>query len=399
VTAVAIVLAAVAVVAVGTLVPALVSLRRAVRRLSSMETELESGRGIFADTVRREADARAEELERTLARSRADSISLLAEEERRYAEERRALVAERERAATAKLSEALTVAQQRIEQRISTWAADFERTQQSLAEELRRLGERQKKLHLDVDARIGSDTDALEAAGEEQRAALQRMREELARSASEVASAASAELEQHAAERRRALHEIADRLSRREHELTEQVGREANEAAEHLKSALADVERRHVEGLERVVSRASARYSEEVLQQFEQSARSAREDAARRLSRELDLAIERFTREAEGMIAERLTQAGDAAAARVEQRLTSLHASLDRQRDDIITALERHASESEQQMRDRLEALAADAEAERGILDARLGELSRRIDEALGRAQEKLAELESLRSS
>ncbi len=46
-----------------------------------------------------------EALERTVARVRADSLSLLAEEERRIAEERRTLVAQWEHVATAALAE------------------------------------------------------------------------------------------------------------------------------------------------------------------------------------------------------------------------------------------------------------------------------------------------------
>jgi hypothetical protein len=50
-------------------------------------------------------------------------------------------------------------------------------------------------------------------------------------------------------------------------------------------------------------------------------------------------------------------------------------------------------------LRERLEALAADTESERGVLEARLHDLSRRIDEAISKAEDRLDELaESLRS-
>jgi hypothetical protein len=42
-------------------------------------------------------------------------------------------------------------------------------------------------------------------------------------------------------------------------------------------------------------------------------------------------------------------------------------------------------TQAEQDLRRRLDTLAADAEAERAVLDARLQELARRIDEALTR--------------
>jgi len=398
VTGIAIALAVVAGLALVGLALALRALRRSLTRLASLETEIERAKGVFDEIVQREISARSDELAHTLARARADSISLLAEEERRHAEERRALVAQREREATAKLSEALTAAQARIDQRVATWTGDLERTQQSLAEELLRLSERQKRLLDEIDTRLGKDTEALEAASEDQKVALQRLREELSAAARDAATAAAAEIEQHAAERRRALHEINDRLARREQELGEQVSREANEATERLKAAMNDVERRQVEALERVVSRATARYAEDAQQQFEQAARTGREEAARRLARELDLAVERFSREAEGVISERLTHAGDAAAARVEQRLKELRVSLERQRDELVTSLEQHTSEAERTLRERFETLAANAEAERGVLDARLHELSRRIDEAVAKAQDRLGQLDALRS-
>ena len=64
--------------------------------------------------------------------------------------------------------------------------------------------------------------------------------------------------------------------------------------------ALGDVERRQVDQLQRVVARETTRYTEAASQRFDTTIRSAREESARRLSRELDLAVERFARQAEG---------------------------------------------------------------------------------------------------
>ena len=74
-----------------------------------------------------EAAEHAAELERVLARARADSVSLLVEEERRIAEERRREFAERERESTASLTEALTRTQAQVEQRLAAWAQDLDR--------------------------------------------------------------------------------------------------------------------------------------------------------------------------------------------------------------------------------------------------------------------------------
>ena len=110
--------------------------------------------------------------------------------------------------------------------------------------------------------------------------------------------------------------------------------------------------------------------------------RTAREEAARRLGRELDLAVERFAREAEGVLTERLNHVSDAAAKRVEERLARLRAGLERQRDDALQSLEERAHQ--------VEAEPARAAARRSpptprrsasVLEARLQDLARRVEE------------------
>src|ERR687895_113062 len=63
-------------------------LRDAVARQARLDADLERAEVRLREFVERESADRAAELERTLARARAESISLLAEEERRLAEER-----------------------------------------------------------------------------------------------------------------------------------------------------------------------------------------------------------------------------------------------------------------------------------------------------------------------
>jgi hypothetical protein len=261
-----------------------------------------------------------------------------------------------------------------------------EKLQEGLAAELARIEARQRHLMADVESRIGRDAEELHGEIDQQKALLARHREELAKSATEAATAAAAEMEAHAVERRRALHEVSDRLRRREADLRDLIDREGAEAAQRIQIALGDIERRQLEQLQRVVDRASARYSEAAQQQFDTTIRSAREDAARRLSRELDLAVERFAREAETVLTERLNQAGDAAASRVEERLARLRSNLERQREDALSSLEDRAHAVEASLRDRLREIAADAEAERAVLETRLIELSRRIEEQAARA-------------
>jgi hypothetical protein len=352
---------------------------RAHERL--LDRAIERGRAEFDEVVTREIATRASELEATLARARADSISQLAEEERRIAEERRRDVAERERDATARLAQQLVQAQAAVDQRVVDWQNDVEKLQQGLDVELKRIEARQRHLMAEVESKIGQDAEALQSDIEEQRTLIARMRAELKRAAEEIAEQANAELEQHAAERRHALHDVADRLRRRERDMQELIDREGGDAAQRIQLALGDIERRHIEQLQRTMSRETTRYAEAAALSFDSAIKSAREEAARRLSRELDLSVERFAREAEGVLTDRLNALTEAAAGRVEERLSRLQSALERQRDDALVSLEERAHLVESSLRDRLREIAADAESERTVLEGRLHELARRLDE------------------
>jgi hypothetical protein len=179
---------------------------------------------------------------------------------------------------------------------------------------------------------------------------------------------------------------VAERLRSRERDLQEIVEREGNDAAQRIQAALGDIERRQIEQLQRTISRETTRYSEAAALQFDTAIRGAREQAARRLSRELDLAVERFAREAEGVLSERLNHVSDAAAQRVEERLERLRSAVERQRDDALTSLEDRAHQVESSLRERLHEIATDAESERAVLELRLQELQRRLDELSSRA-------------
>jgi hypothetical protein len=363
------------------LVGCVVILRKVRARQRLLESEIERGKIAFDEVVAYEIARRAEDLQNTLARARADSLSQLAEEERRIAEERRRDVSERERDATARLGEQLLHAQAAIERRLGDWRTDVDKLQEGLVDELKRVEAKQRQLMAEVASKIGQDAEGLQGEIEEQRAFLTRLRADLKTTAEAVAQQATAELEQHGAERRHALHEVADRLRRRERDLQELVERESNEAAQRIQISIGDIERRQVEQLQRIVSRETTRYSEAAGVQFESSIKTAREEAARRLSRELDLAVERFAREAEGVLAERLKTVSDAAAQRVEERLARLRSALERQRDDALVSLEDRAHQVESSLRERLREISTDAESERAVLDARLHDLARRLDE------------------
>jgi hypothetical protein len=357
------------------------ALAAALQRSARIDAEIELAQARLRELVARETEDRAAELERVLARARADSVSLLAEQERRIAEERRKMVVESETAAGTELTAALARTQQQVEQRLQDWGQDLERAANAMRTRLIEVGQRQRQLTADAEARIGADGERLQAESEEQRDALVRLRADLQRAMEETLAEARNELDLQAADRRRALHELGERLRRREREIAETIERSEAEAVQRIQASLADVQRRQVEQLERAVARAGAGFSEEAAQQFANLIKSAREDAARRLARELERAVGAFVREAESVLAERLAHVGDAGAQRLERRLEQITSGLERQREQFVDAFQSRLAGAEDELRRRLSELAADAEAERAILEARLQELARRIDE------------------
>jgi len=349
-------------------------------RAADTEAHIAAAQARLLELVEQEAADRAAELERTLARARADSVSLLAEEERRIAEGRRTAFTDRERELVASLTEALTATQSQVSQRLADWKRDLDRAADATKERLAEMAVRQRQLLGDVSARIEADAERLAADNDAQRESVVRLRSELEKALEEMLANARTEVEGEATERRRALHELEERMRRREKELMEQIEREEVEAAQRIRAGFEDVQRRHIEQMARTVERATMTYADEATQQFAGLVKSSREDAARRLSRELDRAVETFAREAEVVLAERLAHVGDAGAQRLERRLAEAATSLERQRDEWMSALDVRIGELEHDVRRRLDELSADAEAERAVLEARLQELLRRAD-------------------
>jgi hypothetical protein len=361
---------------------AAIALRHTLVHSEQIDAHLVDAQERLRALVEREAEDRAAELERTLARARADSVSLLVEEEHKLAEDHRREFAERERAAATSLTQALTATQSQVEQRLAGWAQDLDRAAETTKLHIADLAQRQKQLVSEAELRIAADADRLAAESEELRAGLQRLRTELETSLEDALAVARGEVEAHAAERRRALHELDERLRRRERELMERIEREEVEATQRIHAGFEDVGRKQVEQLQRIVERATVTYSDDAAQQFAGLVKSSREDAARRLSRELDRAVEVFAREAEAVLAERLAHVGDAGAQRLERRLADATSALERQRDERLGALDSRMEELEAEIRRRVADLGADAEAERAVIEARLQELLRRVESA-----------------
>jgi colicin import membrane protein len=362
-----------------------VKLRHLLRGAYRVEEQLARAQARLASQIAREADERGAELERTLARARADSVSVLAEQERRIAEERRAAAAERSRTAADDLGQALIAAQQQVEVRLNAWTDDLDRAQRAVTDQLAQLAQRQKQLISEAETRIAADAERLETESEEHRAGLVRVRDEIARATQEAVEAGNAELESYASERRRSLQELNERIRKRERQLQELIEREETDAVRRIQVNFADVERRQVEQLERILTRATSSYADAAAQQFADAIKAARETAGTRLSRELERAVQAFAREAQSVLGERLAQVGDAGAQRLEKRLSQVTDGLERQRVEAVQEFESRLTQAEQELRRRLDGLAADTEAERAVLDARLRELAKRIDETYAR--------------
>jgi|SRR5581483_593416 len=286
--------------------------RRKEREIEPTDAELR-----LRELIEREAEERGVELQRTLAMARAESVSLLAQEERRLAEERRKEFAERERQAATEFSLRLIELQKRVEERLSGWAGDLERTQQTLTDEIAKLEHRQRQAIVEVEAKIVADAERLTGESQQQHSLLGRLRSELEKAVKDAMESVTSELELTANDRRRALHEVNERLRKRERAMTEQIEREQIEVTRRLESMFADVERRQIEQLERTVRRESGRLAEAAAMQFESVLKSARDDAARRLARELERAVNAFAREGERVLNERLAELGESGIHRI----------------------------------------------------------------------------------
>jgi hypothetical protein len=212
-----------------------------------------------------------EDLQRIVARERAEASHVLTEQERRFAEERRASIESQLEVARDGLTDAILKIERRLEQRVSAWTDDLDRGQRAREAEFTEL--------------------------------------------------AKSEIELHAAERRRALHEVGERLRTRERVMREQIQREETETMQRLALALSDVERRQVESLQRSLDRATSRIVEDAERRFDEQIRQAREKSAERLSRELDKAMEQFAQRAEKEVADSIAETARTTVERLQRQV------------------------------------------------------------------------------
>jgi hypothetical protein len=349
---------------------------RRVREFERLEDEARTRLDAFLEEY---ADARRTELERTLTRERANASYALGEQERQLAEERRDSIARQAEHARIELTEAVSSAQGRLETRLMAWAADLDRGQRELEAQLNKLGQRQREALADYDARLRADAERLAAASEEQRQALAQLRSEFERLITQFVEEGRTEVETHAAERRRALHEVSERLRHRERGLREQVDREEVESRSRVAAGLAEAERRQLAQLEKALDRAASRLSEDAERRFDGQIKESREKSAERLSRELEKSIEEFVRQAEAEVSDRIVELARHTAERMERRVRDVARAAEAQ-SEVAGERLRHISE-------RLDAALAAAEQRIAAyeeevdvrLDAKLGDVQRAV--------------------
>jgi hypothetical protein len=340
----------------------LLALARGLKRVGEVEHVAESAREDLARFVETEMRDRGLELERMLARERANTSHQLSEQERRLAEERRDAVERQAERARIELTQAVSAVQERLERRLMAWAADLDRGQRELEAHLTQIDLRQREAVTAYEARLAADAERVEAASEEQRVALLKLREALQRLGTEFLEEGRSEIEIHAAERRRALHEVGERIRTRERSLREQIDREEVEARNRMATGLADAERRHLANLERAFDQAATRLSEYAEKQFDAQIKQSREKAAERLSRELEKGIEQFARQAEKEVSDRIAELARQTAEGLQRRITDAARSGEAQHE-----------------------LAAD----------RVRQLLERLDDAISAAEDRVAMIET----
>jgi hypothetical protein len=298
-----------------------VALRRTKARTARTEELVAAARRSVRAAAEEEAAAQAEQLRVSVSRAHADSLSTYATEERRLSDERRGELAVRERELSERLAETLAEVERRVEERLRAWEADLERAQRALDGQVSALEQHQEQRIAGVQARLDAEAAELGTTADHQRAAAIRLREELELSAKHALAEALDELQSQAADQRRVIDEIADRLRQREYALNEQIDRAESDARARLEIAFAELERRQVEQLDRAAAREVDRLSEVGALEFENRMRAIREEAAGRLQQELDRMSESFLRRAGVLIADQFQQVASDAAQRLEVRI------------------------------------------------------------------------------
>lgn len=357
-----------------------------LERTRKIERELERGRSMLRAEIDSEVRSRIGELERILARARADASSQLAEQERALTETRRHAIADAEQSLKEKLAQMLAQTQREVEERIESWQRDLGQSEASISREVSELIRGVQKTVQQAKARIEADGERISVESEEHRASIARLREEMSESIEHALAGNQDDLDKFANERRRAIQEIAERLTRREREVLERVEREETEIERRIVAGAAEIERKQLEQLQRFTDRTVSSVSDDHASQFENAMAEAREEAARRLHRELERGVEAYNRKAQTMLDDRLRALSAESAGKIEKRLTGALQEMRERADQSWVALEKRVATFELELRARLENLGAETESARSksahsSLEARAGRTQRRPDD------------------
>jgi hypothetical protein len=271
--------------------------RRSRARLDATDAIVASAQAQLRAIVEQETEQLVTEVRRTVARTRADTASLLAEDERQHAEARRAELAHREQEISDAIAGAWADVERRVEERLRGFSDDVDRAQLHLEAQLAKLEQRRRQAIADVESRIEAEAAELGSTADEQRKLVLRLREELERAASSAVTEALDELESQTIERRRAIEEITERLRAREAAIADGIEKAETDARGRLEIAFVEFERRQTERLERSLGREIERHVQTAVAAFEERMREVREDAAERLAHELDRAVDLLGRE------------------------------------------------------------------------------------------------------
>jgi hypothetical protein len=274
-----------------------IALRKARSAAAATSRLVAEARASVREAVAEETAAHAEEIRRVLVRERAETASVLAAEERRLTEERRAAFAEREQRTGDALADQLARTERRVDERLRSFTDDLDRAQRHLEAQLTALGNSYRQSIAEVEARLEAESAELGSTADEQRKTVLRLREELERAAGQAVTEALDELESQTLERRRAIDEITERLRQREHAVAESIERAETDVRARLDVVLVEWERRQNERLGRVTEREVERHAQIAMQALDDRFREAREEAATRLQRELERAVELMARE------------------------------------------------------------------------------------------------------
>ncbi|HEY5160309.1 MAG TPA: hypothetical protein VII83_04475 [Gaiellaceae bacterium] len=361
-----------------------IALAVGLKRTRQIDRELERGRALLRAELDKEVLSKVGELERIVARARADSSSQLAEQERALAETRRHAVAEAEQSLKEKLSQMLAKTQRDVEERVESWQRDLGVSETAISHEVSDLIRGVQGMVQETRARIEADGERISAESDEQRALIARLREEMSESIEQALAGNQDELEKFANERRRAIQDIVERLSRREREVMERIEREETEIQRRIQAGGVEIERKQLEQLQRFVERTASSVSDDHASQFDDAMKEAREDAQRRLRRELERAVEAYARRAQSALDERLRALSDESAGRIDARMKVALEEMRERAERSWAALEKRVADFELELRSRLQNLGSETTSARSSLESRRQQLHRDLDDLHG---------------